>query len=40
MSCELDPVVRNELVNVAVLVAFGLGMAHQDNHLYLVLAAV
>lgn len=32
---ELDAVVRDELVDVAVLVALGLCMAHQDDHLCL-----
>lgn len=32
---ELDAVVWNELVDVAILVSFGLGMAHQNDHLFL-----
>lgn len=31
--CELYPVIRNELVDLAVLVAFALGVADQDDHL-------
>jgi hypothetical protein len=33
LGCEFDPMVWYELVNVAVLVPFGLGVADQDNHL-------
>jgi hypothetical protein len=31
--CELHAVVGNELVDLAVLVAFALGVADQDDHL-------
>ena len=31
--CKLDAVVRNKLVDLAVLVAFALGVADQDDHL-------
>ena len=30
---KLDPMIRDELVNVSILVSFGLGMANQDYHL-------
>lgn len=32
--CELDTVVRNKLVYFAVLVAFALGVADEDDHLH------
>ena len=32
--CELDAVVRNKLVDLAVLVAFALGVADEDDHLH------
>ena len=40
MRGELDSVIRDELVDVAVLVAFRLCMADQNDHLHLPLAAV
>ena len=33
VGCEFDPMVWYELVNVAVFIPFGLGVADQDNHL-------
>lgn len=34
MLGKFDPVVRDELVDIAVLVSLGLGMANEDNHLH------
>ena len=32
-GCELYPVVRDSLVEISILIPFGLGMADQDDHL-------
>jgi hypothetical protein len=32
--CELDTVIRDKLVDLAVLVAFALGVADEDDHLH------
>lgn len=34
--CELDPMIRDHLVDVSVLVALALGVSDQDDHLYLI----
>jgi hypothetical protein len=32
--CELNTMIRNKLVDLAVLVAFALGVADEDDHLH------
>lgn len=32
--CELHTVIRNELMDLAVLIAFALGVADEDDHLH------
>jgi hypothetical protein len=36
MGCQFDSMVWDDLVNVAVLVSFGLGMPDQNNHLCII----
>ena len=33
MLRQFHPVIRDELVNIAILIPFGLRMAYQNNHL-------
>lgn len=32
--CELDTMIRNKLMDLAVLIAFALGVADEDDHLH------